>query len=300
MLVSLRRDATRLFLPGLQLSAVLTALVIDSRWATRVALAALLTSGLFGWMRSIRHGRIILDTPTSRIASAAQGYCELRGQGLPLSGVALLSPVNGLPVLWYRVQYECRRGDKWVTTHTEESDTSILVDDGSGQCALDPEGAEMLITRKDIYPRGSDDRVIQWALIRHDPIYAIGEFATLGSIAPTADSAGQVRDLLAEWKRDRNHLLERFDLDGDGQIDLREWELARAQARREVTRAQRMAISSAETHIMRRPADGRLYLISDLDPNRLAMRYRYWSWFHLVVFLGSVATVAWLANTNAL
>lgn len=300
MIVSLRRDALRLFLPGLQLSLAIAALVIDSRWGTRVALAALLASGLFGWMRSIRHGRIILDTPTSRIVSAAQGYCELRGRGLPLAGAALLSPVNGLPVLWYRVQYESRRGDKWVTTHTDESDTSILVDDGSGQCAIDPEGAEMLVTRKDIYPRGADDRVIQWALIRHDPIYAIGEFSTLGSIAPANDSAAQVRDLLAEWKRDRNHLLERFDLDGDGQIDLHEWELARAQARREVTRAQRAAISSAETHVMRSPADGRLYLISDLDPNRLAMRYRYWSWFHLAVFLGSIASVAWLSTTDAL
>ena len=97
MLVSLRRDATRLFLPGPQLSAiVLTALVIDSRWVTCVALAALADQRPFGWMRSIRHGRIIPIHQPHGSPSAAQGYCELRGQG-PI-GVACL-PVNGL-ILW--------------------------------------------------------------------------------------------------------------------------------------------------------------------------------------------------------
>lgn len=300
MLVSLRRDPVRLFLPGLQFAAVAAAFLIDSPVVNRMALIVLLASGLFGGFRSIRHGRIILDTPTSRIASAAQGYCELRGDGLPLAGAPLPSPANGLPVLWYRIQYESRRGDKWVTTHTDESDASFLVDDGSGLCAIDPEGAEMLVTRKDTYHRGADERLIQWALIRHDPIYAIGEFVTLGSVAPDTDTASLVRDRLADWKRDHASLLERFDLDGDGQIDLSEWELARAQARREVTREQHAAINSAEAHIMRKPADGRLYLISDLDPNRIAVRYRYWSWFHFAVFLGAAACAAWLSTINAL
>lgn len=300
MLVSLRRDRARLFLPGVQLAAVSTALIVDSRHGTRLALAVLLGTGLFGWLRSIRHGRIILDTPTSRVVSAAQGYTELRGHGQPLAGMPVLSPVNGLPVLWYRIQTEARRGEKWVVTHRHESDTSFLLDDGSGQCAIDPEGAEMLVTRKDIYRRSADERVTQWALINNDPIYAIGEFTTLGSIGPDTDSAVQVRELLAHWKHDRANLLERFDLDGDGEIDLREWELARAQARREVMRQQREAISAAEVHVLRKPADGRLYLISDLDPNRIATRYRYWSWFHLGVFLGAAAAAAWLSGVDAL
>lgn len=300
MLVSPGRDHPRLFLPSLQLAAVTVALVVDSRLGTRVALTVLLASAVLGWLRSVSRGRIILDTPTSRIASAAQGYGELRGTALPLAGTPLPSPVNGLPVLWYLVQHEIKRGEKWVITHTDESDTSFLVDDGSGQCAIDPEGAEMLVTRKETFRRGSDERVVQWALIKHDPIYAIGEFVTLGSITPGTDSAGQVRDLLAEWKSDRPHLLERFDLNGDGQIDMREWALARAQARREVIRERRSALNSAETHVMRKPTDGRLYLISDLDPNRIAMRYRYWSWFHLAVFLSAAAAVGWLSSLNAL
>ncbi|NIO43193.1 MAG: hypothetical protein GTO41_25390, partial [Burkholderiales bacterium] len=41
-------------------------------------------------------------------------------------------------------------------------------------------------------------------------------------------------DLLAEWKRDKDDLIERFDLDGDGEINEQEWMLARQQARRDV------------------------------------------------------------------
>ena len=37
------------------------------------ALAVLLGTGLFGTMRALRHARLIADTPTARIASAAQG-----------------------------------------------------------------------------------------------------------------------------------------------------------------------------------------------------------------------------------
>ncbi|MBX3685123.1 MAG: hypothetical protein KF909_03235 [Rhodocyclaceae bacterium] len=300
MLVSLRYDPAHLLLPALQSVAVGAALHFDSRLGTGFALVVLLGSGLFGWLRSVRHGRIILDTPTARIASAAQGYTELRGEGRPLGGAPLPSPVNGLPVLWYRIQREERKGDKWVVTHTYESESSFLLDDGSGHCAVDPEGAEMLVTRKDVFRNAPDQRTTQWALIKHDPIYAIGEFATIGSISAATDTARQVRELLADWKRDRSRLLERFDLDGNGEIDLREWELARAQARREVTRAQQTATRHPEAHVMRKPADGRLYLISDLDPDRIAMRYRYWSWFHLAVFLGAAAAAAWFSGLGAL
>ncbi len=298
MLIRLRRDPTNAGLPVLQLAMVGLVLTLDRGTGILTALVVLIGSSLYGWGHAVRYARLIVDTPTARIASAAQGYTELYGRGRPLDGVPLRSPVNGLPVLWYRVVTHERGADgKWRHVATAESDASFLLDDGSGVCAVDPEGAEMLVRRRDVF-RVGNLRHIQWALIERDPIYVLGEFSTLGSIGPDLDSSRQVAELLAEWKRDRAALLARFDLDGNGEIDLKEWALARAQARREVSRQQRERLAAAQTHLMRKPQD-RLYLISDLDPAQIARRYRRWAVFYLAVFFGSAAAAAWFGLIGA-
>lgn len=293
MLTRLRRDAANVTLPTLQLFAVAAIIKTNPGWGWMVGFGFLMTTGLYGWLRSIKTGRLILDTPTSRVASAAQGYVELRGRGRPLDGTPLLSPVNGLPVLWYRVRTERKQSDgKWRHVTTDESDASFLLDDGSGVCAVDPEGADMMVRRREVFHQG-ELRHTQWCLIAQDRVYVLGDFATLGSVSPELDTARQIRELLDHWKSDREDLLVRFDLDGNGEIDLREWELARSQARREVMNLRHEVLSAPEAHVVRKPASNRLYLISDLDPDGLAVRYRLWSAFHLAVFLGATATAAW-------
>lgn len=298
MLVRLRRDGINLTLPAIQLGLAVGAIRIDNRWGSLAALAMLLASALYGWLRSVQHARLILDTPTSRIASAAQGYVELRGHGQPLGGTPVLSPLTGLPVLWYRLQTFRKTSDgKWRHETTTESDASFLLDDGSGSCAVDPEGAEMLVQRREVTQLG-DTRHIQWTLLRHDPLYVLGEFATLGSVNPDFDSARQVRELLAHWKSNRPALLERFDLDGDGELSMQEWELARAQARREVEQQLREVLAAPEAHVTRAPADGRLYLISSLDPQRIGRRYHLWAAFHGALFLAAAGAIAWFGRTG--
>ena len=98
-----------------------------------------------------------------------------------------------------------------------------------------------------------------------------------------------IGELLAEWKRDHPQLLKRFDLDGDGELSLREWELARSAARREVDARHREARSAPDLHILHYPEDGRLYLISNMEPEKLASRYQWWAWGHLAVFFAGVA-----------
>jgi hypothetical protein len=296
MLVTLGRDRLNLGLPAAQIGLLWLAVRLGQGPGAGASLGLFLGVSLVGWLRALRHSRLISDTPTARVASAAQGYTELRGRGQPLAGAPLLSPLNGLPVLWYRV-VTMRRTDqnKWEHESTVESDASFLLDDGTGRVAVDPEGAEMLVSRKDTHT-GGDRRITQWCLIRDDPIYVLGDFATLGSVAPDQDVAAQVRDLLAEWKRDRPALLARFDADRDGEISLAEWEAARAEARREVLALRREALAAPEAHVMRLPPDGRLYLISDLAPERLARRYRLWAWFHLALFVGGAGAMAWLGR----
>ncbi len=299
MLVRLKHARLDAALPLLQLGVVALALRADTGWGSIAALAVLLVTGLYGWLRAVQHARLILDTPTSRIASAAQGYVELRGRARALDGTPLHSPVDGLPVLWYRVVTEHRRNGKWRKLETCESDASFLLDDGSSVCAVDPEGAEMLVRRRDVSTRG-DTRTTQWSLINNDMVYALGEFITLGSVSVDFDRRAQLRELLASWKADKPSLLQRFDLDHNGELDVREWELARLTAKREVNRLRDEALGAPDAHVMRKPRNQRLYLISDLDPNRIARRYRWLAAFHLAVFLGAAAASAWFSQIGAI
>ncbi len=295
MLVSLRPDRTSAITATVCAGLGFGLLRLPAS-AHPVLLGLTLGVALFGWLRSVHHSRLILDTPTSRVGSAAQGYVELFGAGSPLAGSPLRSPMNGLPVLWYRLLVESREGDKWVRESETVSDASFLLEDASGVCAIDPEGAEMLVGRKDVERRG-DTRYTQWCLIQHDPIYVLGEFTTIGSIDPERNASRQVSELLADWKADHADLLARFDANGDGEIDLQEWEAARAEAQREVARRQRELDAAPEVHLMRRPADRRLYLISDMDPARLGRRYQLWGWIFFVVVSTSGGWLAWSMAT---
>ncbi len=145
----------------------------------------------------------------------------------------------------------------------------------------------MLVTKKDSWIQG-DRRYTQWLLIERQTLYVLGQFATRGSVDLDLSVAEDVKQLVAEWKTGTTELLERFDLDKNGQLDLKEWELARAQAKREVVANHRELRTSAELHVMHLPGDGRLYLISDMAPDNLASKYRLWSWFHITIFFGAL------------
>ena len=178
----LLRDRLGLSLPGLQFALLAWALHPELGRQVWPPLTLLLCSGLFGLWRSLRHARLVDDTPTARIASAAQGYAELRGRGLPLAGLPLLSPLNGLPVLWWRLLTEKRDAKgKWQQESLEQSQASFLLDDGSGSCLVDPEGAEMLVQRREVSER-EDRRYTLWTLLPHDPVYVLGDFRSLGPL----------------------------------------------------------------------------------------------------------------------
>jgi len=299
MLVKLRRSHAQLATSAAQLLLIGFAFKDGTRTGVLLSAGLMAALGFVAWMSALRHARMIDDTPTSRVASAAQGYVELQGSGRPLGGLPLRSPLTGLPCLWYRYRVERRdNNNKWVHDDAGESDSSFLLDDGSGQCMVDPEGAEILVTRRDTWTRG-ERRYTQWLVIEHDPLYALGHFVTRGSADLELDVKADVGMLLAQWKEDRKHLLHRFDLDRDGEISLDEWELARRQARREVLAVHREARGHAELHVLHAPADGRLYLISTLPPETLALRYRRWSRAHLVFFFLGLAGIAYAVRLGA-
>ncbi len=164
---------------------------------------------------------------------------------------------------------------------------------------VDPSGAEVLTVHKDVWLNG-DYRYTEWRLIGMDTLYAIGQFRTRGGSSVQLNANEQMRDVLAEWKQNMPALHERFDLNRDGQLDMQEWMLARKAAKREAEK--RMAEERAQPDInyLGQPADGRLFLISNLPQEQLARRYSFWSWMHLAIFFGALGAVAWLlAGTHS-
>jgi hypothetical protein len=215
----------------------------------------------------------------------------LRGIGKPLNGEPLISCLRGIRCLWYSYTVEERdsRND-WKTVDSGESDASFILDDGTGQCVIDVDGAEILTHHKDRWIEGGY-RNTEWTLLIDDRTYALGEFRTIRGGDFELDTNQDVNALLAEWKKDQPALLKRFDLNRDGSIDLKEWALARQAARREVDRMHCELRATAEVNTMRRPASGQLHLLSNDDPDQLARRYVWWSMFHLVAFFAALAAL---------
>lgn len=292
MLVRLRREYGQLVTSGAQLLLLIVAAKTEEPLGWFICVALMVPISFFAWRSALARYRAIADTPTSRIASAAQGYVELTGEGKPLDGLPLLSKLTGLAVLWYRWRVEEKRGKDWHTVDSGESEDSFIIDDGSGSCVIDPATAEILVDEKSTWTEGGR-RYTEWRFTKGEQLYAIGEFRT-HNIATELDAEADIKALLEDWKRDRPALLKRFDLDSNGEISVEEWALARAAARREIVRQHANARNAADLHTMNAPASGQMYLLSNLDPDKLAGRYRLWAILHLVIFFGGLAALPWL------
>lgn len=297
MLVSLRRGYAHLVTSGAQLLLLLIGFRLHSRNAWLACLSIMAAISLLAWLSALNRLRTIRDTPTSRVASAAQGYVELAGRGRPF-GEPLLGKLSLLPCLWYRYRVELREsGNKWKTTDSGQSEDSFMLCDDTGACVVDPEQAEILTRHRDQWHDG-DYRYTEWKLIENDSLYVIGEFRTQGGSSLEFDSRAELNALLAEWKQDMPALLKRFDLDNNGTLDMQEWMLARSAARREVAKTMREAQAQPDLNILGRPRDGRLFLVSNLTPDSLARRFLWWSWVHLAILFGALAGTGWVLQSG--
>ena len=301
MLVRLRREYAQLVTSGAQLALLFVGFHLESREGWLGVLSVMALISFFAWLSALHRLRMVRDTPTSKVASAAQGYVELVGRGRPY-GEPLISKLRALPCLWYRYEVEekhsTKDGDSWRTIDSGESSDSFLLRDDSGDCVVDPEHAEIITKHRDQWIEG-DYRYTEWKFIHNDSIYVIGDFRTR-SLSAEFDTRAELNALLAEWKKDMPALHERFDLNNDGELDMQEWMLARQAARREVTEKRREAHAQPDIHLIGRPRDGKLFLISNLTPDKLSRRYLLWGWAHLAIFFGALGGIGWLLQMPSL
>lgn len=281
--------------------------------ATGAAVLALFTA-----LRSLSRARLLEDTPTSRIRSAAQGYVELIGTAALLPGPQIIAPLSGLPCVWYSYRIEERRTERsrgrshtrWSTLESGTSSDLFLIRDETGECVIDPEGAEVTPSGSDVWygstrwpaplaaarglSLGGGYRYTERRLIAGDPLYAIGYFETHGH-DELAQQKDDVAALLRHWKRNPEHYLRPFDANGDRTIDAQEWEAVRRAAEMQVARDRAVYAGLPVTHLLSRGADRRRpFLLSATPQRQLTRRLRLVAAGGLLAFLAFGPTSVWL------
>ncbi len=257
------------------------------------ALLAMCGISFFAWLGNYRRYRQISDLPTSKVASAAQGYVELVGRGELLGGEPVISRLSKVSCCWYRYLVEEETSDnKWKTIDKGSSIAHFLLADDTGKCVISPEGAEIVT---DVHRSWREDpyRYNEWLLLPKSVLYAVGEFTTTGgNLREDVEERKDIAVLIDVWKRDQQNLQQRFDLNQDGTIDKKEWELARLQAAREVRkmRSEQVKPLVEGVHLLRKPRDGRLFLLANEMPDTLGRRYLVWSSVHFLLFCATGIT----------
>ena len=276
---------------------------------TGVLAAAAFVAGFSG----LRRKRLIEDVPTARVRSAPQGYVELIGTARMLGGEPIIAPLSNTPCCWFRYQVERRAGRDWRVAQSGTSDGIFILRDDTADCVVDPEGAEISSRHKRswsdhgggwgghaVHARlpslgrtadlvvdvggkmlealGSgvgEYRYTESVILDGDPLYAIGQFRTVG-VDDHASSLQEITGaILREWKHRPETLRERFDTNRDGVIDGVEWERARTVARREAARELTTESDGKPLHTLKKPIDGRYFLLSNLEEFGLLRRYRW-------------------------
>jgi hypothetical protein len=191
--------------------------------------------------------------------------------------------LTGLPCCWYRWRIEKRRrsgrSEHWVTVDQGELERGFLLDDGTGECIVEPQGALIrcraterwlgsvsgavrLPSSSVGFPFGAHRRyrMTEERVHEGDPLYVMGHHETPRRDAQTRDTLS--RNLLSRWKRDPERL-RALDRDGDGEVDQQEWELARSLAQEAAQQAERrVAAQPARARIVATGDSRRPYLIS--------------------------------------
>jgi hypothetical protein len=106
--------------------------------------------GLFFYgFRLLQRRRLILDTPFSKIRSAAMGMVEI--SGLAVGPYTMVAPITERECYYFRtLVYEWKQAGKskqWVRVASECMHVPFFVDDNTGRMLVDPRGADLDLHR---------------------------------------------------------------------------------------------------------------------------------------------------------
>lgn len=293
-------------------------------WTAISAVGALV--GFYIGFQSLRKARLIEDVPTARIRSAHQGHVELIGTAVPLEGPAI-APLTGSPCCWYRYSVEKKQGKNYRRVEGATSERPFVLEDETGRCVINPQGAEVIPTDRSIWFGASREpdnraprrprygsfadlfRIHRYGLLPatyryteeriypDDPLYALGLFKTLDEVDHQARRRDIALEIMREWKQDQTWLLRTFDRNADGRIDDKEWEAARRVAEQQARRRYDLELEGRIPHSLSRThMPGQPFLISALPQGELIRRYRRGAAIGLIAFFGLGSLCAYLVK----
>jgi len=284
-----------------------------------------ITSLASGWwsINNLKKARYLLDTPTSKVRSAAQGYVEL--YGVLKDGAGLLSaPLSAEKCVWwsFAIDEQIRSGkdnNRWQQVEKGSSGALLCLNDGTGDCLIDPEGAHVIPMTKQVWYGTARHphkeqlrknflqtmlsgvkryRYTEQRLHANEPLYAIGDFVTRGGGQEAFDLAASQGALIREWKRDYAGLLRRFDRDRNGQLDPQEWQSVRHSAKVEAQRLHRQRSADPAEHYLRKPQESQPFILSSYGEDDIAKRFYRQAILGAFICIASALGAAYIINTQ--
>lgn len=293
-------------------------------WFALIAVSVAALASFYLAFRFLRRLRIVQDTPTARIRSAPQGYGEFEGSARLMPGESILSPLTQRDCVWYSYRVEERRTSHhhgktrthWHTIDSETSEALFLIVDETGQAIVDPDHAEVTPSVHRVWygsrrfpgrdPQGFWHRFFAFGRYRytekriheHDPLYVMGLFTSV-SEAEQASYHDDVSALLRSWKADPARLKHRFDHNRDGHVDADEWDEARQQARRQITRERQSIQANTHTHVICKPFHNHQpFLLAATSQDRMIQNFRLKTIAALGGFFAAGAFAVWMVNVR--
>lgn len=273
------------------------------------AIATVVALFLFWRMASwYQHARLIQNIPTARIRSAPQGYIELIGHAGMMEGPVIFSPLSQTRCVWYAYKIEektreysskGRSRTRWRVVKQVTSEEVFLLDDGTGECAIDPDDAQVITRNKRVWYKHDvvpPRRYTEWTILEGEPLYAMGLFKSVASVEDQTIRQ-QVSHKLREWKQDPNQLLHRYDTDNDGEINEQEWQRARDDATIAVRRQIGHRAKVKQLSMMRSsPHKSQPYILSTIPEDKLIARYQRHALAASTGFLVLGTIIIWAIN----
>lgn len=272
---------------------------------------------LLAALRLFHRARLIEDMPTSKIRSCSQGYVELHGTAKWMQGPGIHAPLSGQPCVWYSFvieEYVNHSKQKWRCIDSGVSDDLFLLEDDTGSCLIDPDGADVTpsssntwhgskrltsathtspldILSSSIFQSGEKYRYTEKRLDQYESLYAIGEYHSLGT-AHEDNFKDAATAYLRELKRDKEKLAA-YDTNNDGDIDAQEWEQARMDAKKAVIDQRLSNPLPKRMHVLRKPQTKKYqpFLLSSKTEIHMSRKNRIISaglTFLFVVFIASI------------
>ena len=276
------------------------------------SVAIVVTLFLFWRMASwYQNGRLIQNIPTARIRSAPQGYIELIGEAKMMAGHPIISPLSLIRCTWfsYKIEEQKREYDakggfrtRWRVVKQQTSEEVFLLQDDTGQCAIDPEGAEVITRNKRVWYKHDavpPRRFTEWTILENEPLYAMGLFKTVGTVEDQSIRQ-QVSHTLREWKQNPEKLLQQYDTDQDGQINESEWQQARKDADLAVKRAIGQRAKEEQLSLLAKSSHkSQPYILSTIPEKQLVARYYRRAFAAMFGFVALGSTLVWAMNIRS-